>query len=69
MDPMENRGSRHILAFSVQKNIDSMRACTSSIIDVRSRSGQKFIETTVVGTRRWFGEVLSLIIHAYQTNI
>ena len=46
-----------------------MRACTSSIIEVRSGSIQKLIETTVVRNRRWFGEVLSLIIQMYQKNL
>ena len=66
---MEKRSPSHNLPFSVHKIIDSMRACTSSIIEVRSGSSQKMIETTVVRTRRWFGEVLSLIIQTYQKNL
>ena len=66
---MEGLSPSHNLAFSVHKIIDSMRACTSSIIKVRSGFSQKFIETTVVRTRRWFGEVLSLIIQTYQKNL
>ena len=66
---MEKRSPSHNLAFSVQKHIDSMRAFTSSIIEIRSGSSQKLIETTVVRTRRWIGEVLSLIIQTYQTNL
>ena len=49
---MEKRSPSHNLAFSFHKIFDSMRACTSSIIEVRSRFSQKLIETTVVRTRR-----------------
>ena len=66
---MGKRSPSHNLAFWVQKLIDSMRAITSSITEVRSRSSQKLIETTVVRTRRWIGEVLSLFIQTYQTNL
>ena len=66
---MEKRSPSHNLAFSLQKLIDSMRAFTSSIIEIRSGSSQKLIETTVVRTRRWIGEVLSLIIQTYQKNL
>ena len=66
---MEKRSPSHNLAFSVHKIIDSMRACTCSINEVRSGSSQKLIDTTVVKTRRWFGEVLSLIIQTYRKNL
>ena len=66
---MEKRSPSHNLVFSVQKLIDSMRAFTSSTIEIRSRFGQNLIETTVVRTKRWIGEVLSLIIQTYQTNL
>ena len=66
---METRSPSHNLALPVHKIIDSMRLCTTSIIEVRSGSTQKLIETTVVRTRRRFGEVLSLIIQTYQKNL
>ena len=66
---MENRSSSHNLAFSAQKFIDSRRACPNSKNEVGSGITKTLIETTVNKTRRWVGEVVSLIIQTYQTNI
>ena len=51
---MEYRSFSHNLAFSVQKIIYSMRACTNFFNEIRSGFSKTLIETTVDKTRRWF---------------
>ena len=66
---MEYLSSSHNLAFSDQKSINLMRACTNSIIEVCSGFIKKLTETTDQKARRRFGDFLSLIIQTYQTNL
>ena len=46
---METRSPSHNLVFLVHKIIDSMRACTSSIIKVRSGFSQSLLRPLLLG--------------------